>query len=291
MPTYEESAPAKVNLMLRVGEKRADGYHEIESLIAFADKGDKVFFTPGTDNAYSLEVEGPTAEGAGPDKDNLVLKAARALAKKVPGLKRGHFRLVKNLPSGAGLGGGSSDAAAALRLLARANKIKADDPRLLAAAKETGADVAVCLDPKARLIGGIGDVLSKPLKLPVMYATLVWPGVPVPTPLVYGAHDGFRDPPSELGIDAASIPSKKKDFANFLHLYANDLAKAARSITPLIASAEQLIDEVGDATLIRMTGSGSAVFALYETKSEAREAAESIKEERAAWWVAVATLR
>ncbi|HYU12172.1 MAG TPA: 4-(cytidine 5'-diphospho)-2-C-methyl-D-erythritol kinase, partial [Stellaceae bacterium] len=141
-----EKAPAKVNLTLRVLGRRADGYHDIESLVAFAGVGDALTFMPG--GALALAVGGPTAAAAGDVADNLVLKAARALAERVDGVRLGRFVLSKRLPVAAGLGGGSADAAAALRLLARANRLALDDPRLRDAARATGADVSVCLDPR-----------------------------------------------------------------------------------------------------------------------------------------------
>ncbi len=156
-----ENAPAKVNLTLRVLGRRADGYHDIESLVAFAGFGDRLTFTPGGE--LSLASRGPRAAQAGEDADNLVLNAARALAARIPGIVLGAFHLDKNLPVAAGLGGGSADAAAALRLLARANAIAPDDPRLYEAARATGADVPVCLDPRPRLMRGIGEKLSDPL--------------------------------------------------------------------------------------------------------------------------------
>ncbi|MGZ3359758.1 MAG: GHMP family kinase ATP-binding protein, partial [Xanthobacteraceae bacterium] len=130
-----EKAPAKINLTLRVLGRRADGYHELESLVAFAGVGDALTFAPG--GALTLAVSGPTAKAAGDSADNLVLKAARTLAEGIGGLTLGHFALSKRLPVAAGLGGGSADAAAALRLLARANGIASDDPRLMQAARAT----------------------------------------------------------------------------------------------------------------------------------------------------------
>ena len=174
-----EFAPAKINLTLHVLGRRPDGYHEIESLVAFADIGDRLSFVSG--GTLDLSVAGPTASSAGATDDNLVLKAARALAERVQGLKLGRFTLEKHLPVAAGLGGGSSDAAAALRLLARENNISLDDERVRAAAKATGADVPVCLEPKARMMRGIGEVLSDPVDLPELPAVLVNPGVAVPT--------------------------------------------------------------------------------------------------------------
>ena len=165
--------------------RRADGYHELESLVVFASVGDRLTFAPG--RALALTVGGPTAAAAGELADNLVLKAARALAERVAGLKLGRFDLSKRLPVAAGLGGGSADAAAALRLLARANRLALDDPRLMEAARATGADVPVCLDPRPRVMRGIGDVLSEPLDLPRLPAVLVNPGVAVPTKDVFAA--------------------------------------------------------------------------------------------------------
>ena len=147
-------APAKINLTLRVIGRRADGYHELESLVAFAGLGDWIGFEPGRN--LVLEVFGPRAVETGPVDENLVLRAARALAPHI-GEKLGRFRLVKRLPAAAGLGGGSADAAAALRLLANEARLSVDDPRVRAAARATGADVLVCLHPHARMMTGVGD--------------------------------------------------------------------------------------------------------------------------------------
>ena len=178
-----ENAPAKVNLTLRVLGRRSDGYHDIESLVAFADFGDRLSFLRG--DKLTLAVEGPSAAEAGGGDDNLVLKAARALAAQCPDLVLGAFSLDKRLPVAAGLGGGSSDAAAALRLLAKANRLPLDDPRLYAAARATGADVPVCLDPRPRIMRGIGEMLSAPLSLPPLPAVLVNPGVALATKAVF----------------------------------------------------------------------------------------------------------
>src|SRR3954466_2828996 len=177
-------------MTLGVIRRRADGYHDIESLVVFAAVGDTLTFTRG--RKLSLVVRGPTAAASGEITDNLVLKAVRQLSKRIEGLKLGRFVLSKRLPVAAGGGGGSgrggsADAAAALRLLARANRIALDDSRLMMAARATGADVPVCLDPRPRLMRGIGDVLSEPLELPRLPAVLVNPGVAVPTKDVFAA--------------------------------------------------------------------------------------------------------
>ncbi len=178
-------APAKINLSLRVLARRSDGLHEIESLVAFAEISDWLGYEPG--QRLELDVEGPTALEAGPPEKNLVLRAARALAAQIPGLTLGRFRLVKRLPAAAGIGGGSSDAAAALAALAEANGLSAEDERLRAAAAETGADVPVCLFPRARIMSGVGERLGPPVALPEVFAVLANPRVPAPTRDVFEA--------------------------------------------------------------------------------------------------------
>src|ERR1700760_4324670 len=154
---------AKVNLSLRVIGRRVDGYHDLESVVAFADCADRLTLDPGPE--LSLTTTGPLAAACGDTSDNLVLKAARLLAERVPGLKMGAFVLEKVLPVAAGIGGGSADAAAALRLLARLNGLALDTPALATAALKTGADVPVCLFSQACDMTGVGEKLL-PLNLP-----------------------------------------------------------------------------------------------------------------------------
>src|SRR6201996_8472420 len=180
-----QRASAKVNLTLRVIGRRADGYHDLESLVAFAGSCDWLAFEPGGD--LQVEVLGSPASEAGPVADNLVVRAARSLAAQIPGLKLGRFRLVKQLPAAAGLGGGSSDAAAALRLLAEEAELSVDDHRVRAAARATGADVPVCLSPQARIMKGIGDKLGPAIGLPKLFALLVNPQIRAPTREVFAA--------------------------------------------------------------------------------------------------------
>ena len=189
-----DRAPAKVNLTLHVLGRRPDGYHELDSVVVFAGAADRLTLRPG--EALSISVDGPTAGAAGLPDDNLVLRAARNLVERRAGLLVGAFHLTKRLPAAAGIGGGSSDAAAALRLLARLNGIAPDDAALLDAARSTGADVPVCLDPQARTMRGAGEVVGPPLAIPALFAVLVNPGVSVPTPAVFQAM-GLQ--PGELG--------------------------------------------------------------------------------------------
>lgn len=276
-----EKAPAKVNLTLRVLGRRADGYHDIESLVAFAGVGDALSFTPGS--ALTLAVRGPTAPAAGDVADNLVLKAARALAGEVEGLALGHFDLSKRLPVAAGLGGGSADAAAALRLLARANGIAADDPRLLQAARATGADVPVCLDPRPRLMRGIGDVLSAPLDLPRLFAVLVNPGVAVSTREVFA---GLRLPPTAppgTPLDSAALMAE-------ITSGRNDLEGPAIEREPAIAEVLAVLGKLPGCRLARMSGSGATCFGLFGSTAGASAAARSLRVSYPGWWVRATAL-
>jgi 4-diphosphocytidyl-2-C-methyl-D-erythritol kinase len=283
-------APAKINLTLHVRGRRPDGYHELESLVAFAGTGDTVSLVPG--DALSLTVEGPTADLAGPGADNLVLKAARLLAAAVPGLRVGSFRLVKRLPVAAGIGGGSSDAAAALRLLARLNGLPLADPALSEAARRTGADVPVCLEPRARMMRGIGEVLGPPLRLPPLFAVLVNPRVPVETPTVFkslGLAPGEDLPgPAHPRVAAgAAMP----DVLHALRAARNDLEPPARAVQPLVGAALAALARTPGCRIARMSGSGATVFALYDDCAAAAAAAKALRREQPGWWVKATSLR
>ena len=222
-----QRAPAKINLTLRVIGRRADGYHELESLVAFAGLCDWLGFEPGAD--LVLEVLGPRALEAGPVDENLVLRAARALAAHIPGLRLGRFRLIKRLPAAAGLGGGSADAAAALRLLADEAAIVGRRSAACAlSARATGADVLACLSPRARMMTGIGDQLGPAIALPKIFAVLVNPQVQAPTPKVFAAL-GLA-PGSKLESSARSFAALGNGAAailDFLSSSRNDLEAAA----------------------------------------------------------------
>jgi 4-diphosphocytidyl-2-C-methyl-D-erythritol kinase len=279
-----EKAPAKVNLTLRVLGRRADGYHDIESLVAFAGVGDVLTLTPS--GALTLAVRGPTASAAGDVADNLVLKAARALAGEVEGLALGHFDLSKRLPVAAGLGGGSADAAAALRLLARANGIAPDDPRLPQAARATGADVPVCLDPQPRLMRGIGDVLSTPLGLPRLFAVLVNPGVAVSTREVFA---GLQLPPAAPTTPPATPADSVALMAEIVG-GRNDLEGPAIELEPAIADVLAVLGKLPGCQLARMSGSGATCFALFGSTATASAAARTLRVGYPAWWVRATVL-
>jgi len=165
MSALIENGCAKVNLTLRVVGRRVDGYHDLESVVAFADCADRLTLASGPE--LRLTASGPRAGECGATADNLVIKAARLLGERVAGLTLGEFTLDKQLPVAAGIGGGSADAAAALRLLARANGLASDDERVIEAARLTGADVPVCLSSRACVMTGVGETLL-PLQLPQM---------------------------------------------------------------------------------------------------------------------------
>ncbi len=276
--TLADVAPAKVNLTLHVRARRADGYHEIESLFVFADLGDRLSLTP--DLPLDLSVCGPMATAAGPSADNLVLKAARALAAQVAGLRLGGFALDKHLPVAAGLGGGSADAAAALRLLARLNRIPMDDPRLHAAACATGADVPACLDPRPRLVRGIGEILGPPLAVPRLAGVLVNPGVAVATRDVFGRlqlKPGAPAHPDQFTLSALSACR-------------NDLEVPALSLAPAIGAVLAALRALPACRLARMSGSGATCFALFDEASAAAAAADALARAQPAWWVRAVSL-
>lgn len=277
-----DHAAAKVNLTLRVLGRRADGYHELESLVAFADLSDGLSLIPG--GALALSVHGPSAAQAGEDADNLVLKAARALAGRVDGLTLGCFALDKRLPVAAGLGGGSADAAAALRLLARANALAPDDERLAEAARATGADVPVCLDQRPRLMRGIGEILSAPLALPALPAVLVNPGVALSTRAVFaGFAASAPAPPFDLA--AAAGLADREQLLRLLQLHANDLEAPANALAPAVGEVLAALRPLAGCRLARMSGSGATCFALFSSAAAAIAGAEALGGNHPHWWV------
>lgn len=285
-----ERAPAKINLTLHIRGRRADGFHDLESLVAFAGAHDVLRLTPGEDLA--LAVSGPMAQACGPDDDNLVLKAARALAALVPGLRAGRFTLLKRLPAAAGVGGGSSDAAAALRLLARANGLALDDPRLREAAAQIGSDVPVCLDPRARMMRGRGEELGPPLPLPPLFAVLVNPGVALETRAVFGRIGlplGAVSPhgPHPMLDDARDFEA----LTRALGRARNDMEDAACVLAPVVSDVLAVLSAARGARLARMSGSGATCFALFPTCHAAARAARVLARAQPGWWVRPTILR
>jgi len=289
MPALMEDGRAKVNLTLRVVGRRTDGYHDIESVVAFADCADHLTLTPGS--GLELVATGPLAQACGATSDNLIIKAADLLRARVPDLKLGSFALDKVLPVAAGIGGGSADAAAALRLLAQLNGLAPDDPRIIEAARLTGADVPVCVASRACVMTGVGENLQ-PLNLPKMPAVMVNPCVPVATKDVFAAL-GLRN--SELLVGATDIllqdrswPETDSSVAEWIEAFidvGNDLETPALRIQPVIGEVLSALRDATGTKLARMSGSGATCFAIFGSDADAQAAAEQIRRDHPVWWV------
>jgi 4-diphosphocytidyl-2-C-methyl-D-erythritol kinase len=288
-----EVGRAKVNLTLRVVGRRADGYHDLESVVAFADCADQLTLVPGPE--LTLATTGPLAAACGETSDNLVLKAARLLADAVPGLKLGSFTLQKVLPVAAGIGGGSADAAAALRLLAQLNGLALDDPRLVAVALKTGADVPVCLASQACDMAGVGEKLV-PLDVPALPCVMVNPRVPVATKDVFQAL-GLRPGDLLVGItDVLEAPAwpasgaSVADWVEALEQVRNDLETPALKVQPVIGEVLSALSASSGVLLSRMSGSGATCFAIFSDDADARAAGQQISAAHPQWWVHAGTL-
>ena len=289
MTALVEKAAAKINLTLHVRGRRADGWHDLESLVVFSGTGDRLSLEPG--EGLSLTTSGITAGAAGPDDDNLVLRAARQAAVAFPNLRAGAFHLIKTLPVAAGLGGGSSDAAAALRLLARSNDIPLSDPRWHEIAAATGSDVPVCLAQHARMMRGRGDELGPELALPRLFAVLVNPGVPVATPAVF-SELGLK-PGESFGYGAHPIldTSSPTTLLGQLRKARNDLEDPACVVAPQISPVLAVLAAGRGCRLARMSGSGATCFGLFENCHAAARAAAVIRRDHPGWWVKSTVLR
>lgn len=256
-------APAKVNLALHVTGQRADGYHLLDTLVAFASVGDHLTAEPA--GAFSLRVSGPEGAGVPEDDSNLVLRAAR--------LCRGEprkFHLEKHLPTASGIGGGSSDAAAAVRLM----QGDYDAARMLA----LGADIPMCLNPVAARVQGIGEDITPLLTFPEMHAVLVNPRVAVSTPPVFKALADKNNPP------LTALPGRPEDFLSWLMEQRNDLQAPAEMLFPEITQTLNALQATAP-LLARMSGSGATCFAIYESQDQAKAAATDLQQAHPAWWV------
>lgn len=287
--TASTRARAKINLTLHIRGRFENGYHDLESLVAFADLGDEVSLVAG--QTLALSISGPEAQNLVVSSDNHILKAAESLRALKPDLRVGHFHLVKRLPVASGMGGGSADAAATLRLLAKLNDIKSDDPALREAALATGADVPVCFESKARMMRGIGDELDACLVLPPLFAVLANPRVGTSTPDVFKAI-GLKTGEKNQNIAHENVPNLlSQDFAvSFLIRHRNDMEEAAIGLVPEIADVKAALQRT-DALLVRMSGSGATVFALYADCRAAARAAKAVRRDHPLWWVRQTRLR
>jgi len=274
---------AKINLYLHISGKREDGYHFLDSLAAFADIGDDLVLTPGQD--FAVTIDGPFADQV-TDRPDLVERTARTMADRFDRPLDFALHLTKNLPVAAGIGGGSGDAAAVMRLLARRWTVSVDSPEMLALAVELGADIPICLHGKAAYIDGIGDRFYPALGMPSVPCLLVNNGVGVSTPSVFKAYrDGFRDPDR-----AQVLPRQPKAFARLLGARENVLTEAACAVEPSVKTVLAALSET-EPLLARMSGSGGTCFALYETEDTAQRAAKTLQSFQPEWWVESCLLR
>lgn len=297
-----EPAPAKINLYLHVTGRRADGYHLLDSLVVFADAADLI--TAQAAAALSLRVGGPMAAALAPEMDpampadapahtpgtntpapgggdNLVLRAARALAAHLGRPAAAALHLHKVLPVASGIGGGSADAAASLRVLCRLWGVEVAAADLHAIALRLGADVPVCLASRPARMGGVGEVLLPAPALPRFGLVLANPGVAVPTPAVFAARSGGFTPAPSLPACFAGAAA----LAAFLATCRNDLQAPALQIAPVIGAVLQALAALPGARLSRMSGSGATCFALFDDEAQATAAAAVLRESARGWWV------
>ncbi|USQ98161.1 4-(cytidine 5'-diphospho)-2-C-methyl-D-erythritol kinase [Caulobacter sp. RL271] len=285
LATLAAFAPAKVNLFLHVGGPDAEGYHPIASLMVFADVGDQIAIQPN--DAPAFETCGPFGAAIPVDGDNLVVRAARAFHVKLAGPVP-PYRLIldKRLPIAAGLGGGSSDAGAALKLLRDALAPELSDDDLEPLAASLGADGAACLRATALMAEGRGEILSSAPKLPDLNAVLVNPGAPSPTGAVYRAYDAAVHPDgAERPFLPADLESAEELAAWLAVATRNDLEAPAVALEPRIGEVLDVLREEPESLLVRMSGSGATCFALCAGDIEAETLAERLQAIRPDWWV------
>jgi 4-diphosphocytidyl-2-C-methyl-D-erythritol kinase len=278
MTMLSERASAKINLYLHVVGRRPDGYHLLDSLAVFAGAADTLTVEPAA--ALSLAVTGPFAAGLDGEADNLVLRAARALAVQAGVPATGRLVLEKNLPVASGIGGGSADAAAALRLLGRFWGVDVDPETLAAIAATLGADVPVCLAGRAAVMSGIGEILTPAPPLPPAGMVLVNPGVAVATPAVFRAREGGFSVPVILPADGWS---DAESLAAALRATVNDLEAPALRLAPAIADSLAALRAAPGCLLARLSGSGATCFGLVADAAAARAAASGLQ--HPGWWV------
>ena len=280
--TIRIAAAAKLNLYLHVVGRRADGYHRLDSLVAFASVHDTIEVGPAS--TLSLELAGPGAGALGAEPDNLVLRAARRLAEIAGVAPRATLRLTKRLPVASGIGGGSADAAATLKALVRLWRLEPDDGSLRALALDLGADVPMCLLGRAAFAGGVGEELAPVDALPGAGLVLVNPGIALPTADVFKARKGpFSDSARFEGT-----PRSVSELATRLAERRNDLAAPAIALCPEIGRVLAALEAAPDARLARMSGSGATCFALFDDEAAAERAAARLQ--RPGWWTVAARL-
>ena len=279
------AAPAKINLYLRVLARRDDGYHLIDTVIAFAVEADVLTATPADD--IGLQIDGPFAPALDDSSDNLVLRAAHALSETAEVSEGVAIRLTKNLPVAAGIGGGSADAAATLRLLMELWRLDMNRDVLEHIAITLGADVPACLSGETLRAAGIGEQLEVSPALPPMEIVLVNNGRPMNTASVFRAHSGIFSEP-------APAPPRFEDAASAAHWYGalgNDLLDPACRTEPSIRDALASLEAEDGCLLARLSGSGPTCFAIFETRDAASTAASRLSKAHPDWWIRASRFR
>ena len=285
LPSVSVEAPAKINLFLHVTGRRPDGYHELESLVAFAAVHDRIEVWP--EEGLRFEIDGPFADALPAGTENLVVRAARALAAEAGIAADARIRLYKGLPVAAGIGGGSADAAATLRALSALWRLSVPADRLGALALGLGADVPVCLFARPGIVRGIGERIAPVPDLPVVPMVLVNPMVALATAEVFAARKGPFSRPASFGDDLGDAATLAKVLRNMR----NDLAPAARRICPEIDRVLDAIRATPSCLLARLSGSGPTCFGIFPTEESASRAAGRIAASRPGWWVRATHLR
>ncbi|GGF18260.1 4-diphosphocytidyl-2-C-methyl-D-erythritol kinase [Aliidongia dinghuensis] len=289
MTEVVRAAPAKLNLTLEVVGRRADGYHLLDSLVAFTEYGDTVKAATAEAGEFGLTLAGDFGPFLIADAfDNLVLKAARLLAEEAGIKPAAQLTLTKRLPVASGIGGGSSDAAATLLALAALWQVSPAPEDLARIALKLGADVPVCLATRTARLEGIGERISPAPAVPPAPIVLVNPGVGLATPKVFQAREGAFSPGAgPAGVLSAS-PADATALADALRPYGNDLTPPAIGLMPVIGQVLERLEATEDCLLARMSGSGATCFALFPTDAAAEAAASAIRAAEPRWW-AVAT--
>jgi len=274
------AAPAKLNLFLHIGEKRGDGFHDLESLVAFTRCGDEI--SVAADDGLSLSVNGRFGSQLAGGEENLALRAARRLAERTGFTDGARILLRKNLPIASGMGGGSADAAAVLRGLMRLWSLDLDRETLREIAGSLGADVPVCIDSETAWMEGRGERVRPLPRLPKAGVLLVNPAVAIPTAQVFAALGARRG----LGMQCPEMSFADLDaLVRFLRGTTNDLEAPAREIAPAIGALLREMNYLPGVLLARMSGSGATCFGLFDCEESARTAGMLLRALQPNWWI------
>ena len=274
-----KNAPAKINLYLHVVGKRADGYHLLDSLFAFAEAGDAV--TVEAAGGLTLTIGGAYGEKLAADADNSVLKAARLLAEALEIPADAKIYLEKNLPVASGIGGGSADAAAALLALNELWGARAEKRLLREIALKIGADVPACLSDKAVFVSGIGENVEDAPAVPLTPVVLVNPNIALSTPAVFKNRKGDFDAP--MRMRAADFAPE--NFVGALSLRTNGLQEAAQGLVPEIKTVLNALENCPACSLARMSGSGATCFGIFKNADDAKACASALRAKHPEWWI------